>query len=165
MMLRIFSGDVKMIIRRVVGWLCLRQALQQWCIKEMVCLSFFTVDYNFFFPSCDATVQINIINNFEPVVLYSTTLPRLFFKGNYFRSNTIQNFLPCHWIHCYCLRIMKFQVNQGDTHRPVVITHKDPVTDMVHKIEIPGEPVNCHLLHIWNTHTHNHWIACANLVS
>lgn len=78
-MLRLFSGDIKVIIRRVVGWLCLRQALQQWCVKETVWLSFFTVDYNFFFPSCNVTVQINIKNTFEPVVLYSTTLLRLFF--------------------------------------------------------------------------------------
>lgn len=49
---------------------------------------------------------------------------------------------------------MKLQVNQGDTHRPVVITNKDPVTDMVHEIEISGKPVNCHLLHIWKTHIH-----------
>lgn len=74
------------------------------------------------------------------------------FYGNYFRSDTTKkNFLPCYWIYCYCLRIMKLQINQGDTYRPVVSTNKDPVTDMIHKIEISGEPVNRHLLHIWKT--------------
>lgn len=126
------------------------------------------VDYNFFFPYCNATAQINIKNILWAcrLIFHNSCQTLIFLNGNYFRSNAIKkNFLPCYWIYCYCLRIMKFQVNQGDTHRSVVITNKDPVTDMVHKIEISGEPVNRHLLYIWKTHTQNHWITGANLVS
>lgn len=43
---------------------------------------------------------------------------------------------------------MKLQINQGDTYGTIVVANKDPVTDMVHKIEISGEPVNRHVLHI-----------------
>jgi hypothetical protein len=58
-------------------------------------------------------------------------------------------FLPCDGICCYGLRIVKLRFNQSDTHRAIEITNKDPVTDMVHEVDISGKPVKCHLFHIW----------------
>lgn len=100
------------------------------------------------------------LKNIEHVVIFCNChkTPIFLQNGNYFRSNTKnRNVLPCYWIHGYCLRIVKLQINQGDTHRPIVIANKDPVTDMVHKVEISGEPVNRHVFHICKTHTQNHW--------
>lgn len=154
----------------MAGCLCLRLGLQYWCVKELVVPIFLHCKLESFFLPAMQLLKPTLKKKCWASTVFQNCHQildlLLFVNGKYFISNTKKkNFLPCYWVYCYRLRIMKLQINQGDTYWPVVITNKDPVTDMVHKIEIPGEPINRHLLHIWkNIHTQNHWIIGGNLV-
>lgn len=56
--------------------------------------------------------------------------------------------LPCRWINSQGLGVVEVQLDEGHTHRPVLAANKDPVTDAVHKVKIPRDPVHCYLLHV-----------------
>ncbi len=46
-------------------------------------------------------------------------------------------------------RVVQLLVQEGDTCLSIFVTHEDPVIHVIHKVEVSGEPVDGHLLHIW----------------
>lgn len=44
--------------------------------------------------------------------------------------------------------VVQLLVQEGDTCLSVLVTHEDPVVHVIHKVEVSGEPVDGHLLHI-----------------
>lgn len=55
------------------------------------------------------------------------------------------------------LGVVQFLVQEGDTDLAVLVTNKDPVVHIVHKVEVSSEPVDRHLLHIWTEKQGGRW--------
>lgn len=50
-------------------------------------------------------------------------------------------------------RAVELHIQQDHTDGAVFTAHKYAVVHIIHKIEVPGQPVNGHLLHIYKTQT------------
>lgn len=45
--------------------------------------------------------------------------------------------------------VVQLLIQEGNACLPILVTHEDPVIHVVHKVEVSGQPVNGHLLHVW----------------
>ena len=43
---------------------------------------------------------------------------------------------------------MKIQLDEGNAHWSVLAADEDPVTDVIHKVKIARDPVDCYLLYV-----------------
>lgn len=51
-------------------------------------------------------------------------------------------------VQCNALGVVELQVQQSDTCVPVSVADKDPIIDIIHKVEVARQPVDGHLFHV-----------------
>ena len=54
-------------------------------------------------------------------------------------------------------RVVQLLIQEGHTCLPIFVAHEDPVIHVIHEVEVSGEPVDGHLLHIWTETGEEGW--------